>query len=244
MNIGTGIEDNLKRFGQYEALYFERRWFTNVDINRSANLLGNALSGLGVNRGDRVAVQMPNTPAVLSAFPAIYKIGAVAVPLNPLLRSDEAAYIYRDCGAKVILTSPEFAGRVLEAQKQTPSLKHVILAEDDDVPGTISYHDIMSSSSDELAVAETDGDDIAALMYTAGTTGPPKGVMHTHYSLYINALFFYEYILVCRSATVQLKSRVLNAKTLQLLDDASNASADDLVIHDCERCIELTSITR
>ncbi|MFC1927828.1 class I adenylate-forming enzyme family protein, partial [Chloroflexota bacterium] len=189
--------------------------YTNVEINHSANLLGNALKGLGINKGDRVAVQMPNSPVVLSAFPAIYKIGAVVVPLNPLLRPDEAAYIYRDCGAKVIVTSPDFVGRVLEAQRQTPNLRHVILTDRNDVSGTIPYGDIMSSKCDELAVAQTDNDDVAALMYTAGTTGPPKGVMHTHYSLYINALFFYEYILVHRSLTLQLDSRALNPKTLQ-----------------------------
>jgi long-chain acyl-CoA synthetase len=215
MNIGSGIEDNIKRFGEYEALYFEGRWYTNVEINRNTNLLGNALKVLGINKGDRVAVQMPNTPVVLSAFPAIYKIGAVVVPLNPLLRPDQAAYIYRDCGAKAILTSSDFVGRVLEAQKQTPNLQHVILTDHDDVPGTIPYCDIMSNNSDELAVAQTDNDDVAALMYTAGTTGPPKGVMHTHYSLYINALFFYEYILVHRPTTLQLNSCALNPKTLQ-----------------------------
>jgi long-chain acyl-CoA synthetase len=224
MNIGSGIEDSVKRFGEYEALYFEGRWYTNVEINRSANLLGNALKGLGINKGDRVAVQMPNSPVVLSAFPAIYKIGAVVVPLNPLLRPDEAAYIYRDCGAKVILTSPDFVGRVLEAQRQTPNLQHVILADGDDVPGTIPYGDIMSSTCDQLAVARTDNDDVAALMYTAGTTGPPKGVMHTHYSLYINALFFYEYILVHRSTTLQLHSCALSPKTLQFNEVSQRVS--------------------
>jgi long-chain acyl-CoA synthetase len=224
VNIGSGIEDNIKRFGEYEVLHFEGRWYTNVEINRSANLLGNALKGLGINKGDRVAVQMPNSPVVLSAFPAIYKIGAVVVPLNPLLRPDEAAYIYRDCGAKVIVTSPDFVGRVLEAQRQTPNLRHVILTDRNDVSGTIPYGDIMSSNCDELAVAQTDNDDVAALMYTAGTTGPPKGVMHTHYSLYINALFFYEYILVHRPTTLQLNSWALNPKTLQFKEVSQQVS--------------------
>ena len=215
MNIGSGIDDNVKRFGEYDVLYFEGKWYTNAQINRNANLLGNALKALGIRKGDRVVVQMPNSPEVLSAFPAIYKIGATVVPLNPLLRPDQAAYIYRDCGARAILTSSDFVGRVLEAQKQTPDLQHVILTDRDDVPGTIPYSNIMSNSSHTLAVEQTDNDDIAALMYTAGTTGPPKGVVHTHYSLYINALFFYEYILVHRSLTLQLDSRALNPKTLE-----------------------------
>ncbi|MDH4068281.1 MAG: acyl--CoA ligase, partial [Dehalococcoidia bacterium] len=216
MNIGSGIEDNVKRFGEYEVLYFEGRWYTNVETNHKANLLGNVLKGLGIHKGDRVATQMPNSPELLSAFPAIYKIGAVVVPLNPLLRPDQAAYIYRDSGAKAIITSSDFVGRVLEAQKQTPSLQHIVLTDRDDVPGTISYRDVMSTSSAELNIEQTDNNDVAALIYTAGTTGPPKGVMHTHYSLYINALFFYEYVLVHRSLTLQVQSRVLNPKTLQL----------------------------
>jgi long-chain acyl-CoA synthetase len=227
MNIGSGIEDNVKRFGEYEALYFEGRWYSNAEINRNANLLGSALKGLGINKGDRVAVQMPNSPVVLSAFPAIYKIGGVVVPLNPLLRPDEAAYIYRDCGAKVILTSPDFVGRVLEAQKQTPTLQHVILTDRDDVPGTIPYRDIMSSNLDQLGITQTDNDDVAALMYTAGTTGPPKGVVHTHYSLYINALFFYEYILLHRPTTVQLNSHTLDPKTLQFNEVSQQVSGVD-----------------
>jgi len=216
MNVGSGIEDNVKRFGEYEALCFEGKWHTNVEINRNANRLGNALKGLGLGRGDRVAIQMPNSPEILSAFPAIYKIGAVVVPLNPLLRPDQASYIYRDCGAKAIITSSDFVVRVLEAQKQTPNLEHVILTDRDDVPGTVSYPGIMSTNSDTLTIEHTDNDDVAALIYTAGTTGPPKGVVHTHYSLYVNALFFYEYVLVHRSLTLQLNSRALNPKTLQL----------------------------
>ena len=218
MNIGSGIEDNIKRFGEYETLCFEGKWYTNVEINRNANLLGNALKGLGINKGDRVVVQMPNSSVVLSAFPAIHKIGAVVVPLNPLLRPDEASYVYRDCGAKVILTSPDFVGRVLEAQRQTATLKHVIVTDADDVAGTIPYREIMSSNRDQLAIVQTDNDDVAALMYTAGTTGPPKGAVHTHYSLYVNALFFYEYILVHRPTTLQLNSRMLDPQTLQFSD--------------------------
>ncbi|MBM3118036.1 MAG: long-chain fatty acid--CoA ligase [Chloroflexi bacterium] len=215
MNIGSLLEDNIKRFGEYESVYFEGKWYTNTEANRNANRLGNALKALGISKGDRVAIQMPNSPPVFSSFPGIYKIGGIVVPLNPLLRPDQAAYIYRDCGAKAILTSSDYLGWILEAQKHAPDLKHIILTDKDDVPGTVSYRELMSSSSDELVIEETANDDIAALIYTAGTTGQPKGVMHTHFSLYTNALSFYEYIMVRRSVTLCLTSRALNPKTLQ-----------------------------
>ncbi|MCK4724052.1 MAG: AMP-binding protein, partial [Dehalococcoidia bacterium] len=218
MNIGSLIEDNIKRFGEYESVHFEGKWYTNAETNRNANRLGNALKALGIGKGDRVAVQMPNSPPVFSAFPAIYKIGAVVVPLNPLLRPDQAAYIYRDCGAKAILTSTDYLGWIREAQRDAPDLKHVILTDGDDVPGTISYQKLMSDSSDELALEETDNDDLAALIYTAGTTGQPKGVMHTHYSLYINSLAFYEFLLVHRPVTLRLTSQAIDAKTLQPIE--------------------------
>ena len=218
MNIGSLIEDNIKRFGEYESVHFEGKWYTNGEMNRNANRLGNALRALGIGKCDRVAVQMPNGPPVFSAFPAIYKIGAVVVPLNPLLRPDQASYIYRDCGARAVLTSADYVQWIEEAQKNAPDLKHIILTDRDDVPGTISYQKLMSGSSDELALEETDNDELAALIYTAGTTGQPKGVMHTHYSLYINSLAFYEYLLVRRPVTLQLTSQAINPKTLHLVE--------------------------
>jgi long-chain acyl-CoA synthetase len=214
MNIGNLIEDNVKKFGEYESIYFEGRWYTNAEANHNANRLGNALKSLGIGKGDRVIVQMPNSPPVFSAFPAIYKIGSTVVPLNPLLRPDQAAYIYRDCGAKAILTSSDFLGWVKDAQNHAPELEHVILTDKDDVSDTISYNELLSNSSDSLAIEETDNDDVAALLYTAGTTGQPKGVMQTHYSLYINALSFYEYVLIHRPTTLRQTTHSIDSKTL------------------------------
>jgi long-chain acyl-CoA synthetase len=215
MNIGTLIEDNLRRFGENETIFFEGKWYTNAEINRTANKLGNALKSLGISKGDRVAVQMPNSPPVFSAFPAIYKIGGVVVPLNPLLRPDQAAYIYRDCGAKVLLTSSDFLAWVLEARKQAPELKHIILTDKDDVPDTVSYNKLMADSSTDLRIEKTENEDLAALIYTAGTTGRPKGVMHTHYSLYINALCFFEYVAFNLAMTVQQTTTFIDPNTLQ-----------------------------
>jgi long-chain acyl-CoA synthetase len=221
MNLGSLIEDNVKRFGEFESTYFEGKWYTNAETNRNTNRLGNALKTLGISKGDRVIVQMPNSPPVFSAFPGIYKIGGVVVPLNPVLRPDQAAYIYRDCGAKAILTSSDYLVWVQEAQKNAPDLKDIILTDKDDVPGTISYQKIMADSSDELVLEETDNDDLAAILYTAGTTGHPKGVMHSHFGLYINSLGLYEFYLVNRPMTVR--------QTIKYIDPMTREPVETLV---------------
>jgi len=230
MNIGSLVEDNTKRFGKYESVHFEGKWHTNVEMNETANRLGNALKSLGIGKGDRVAVQMPNSLPVLSAFPAIYKIGATAVPMSPLLRPDQSAYIFRDCGAKAVITSPEYVPWTLQAQYQAPELKHVIVTDSGDISDTLFYEDLISQSSSELAIEPTDNDDLAALIYTAGTTGQPKGVMHTHFSLYINALEFYEYLLVHRPVNLRLTSYSLDPKTLRPIEMLEHTTGVDRTV--------------
>jgi long-chain acyl-CoA synthetase len=218
MNLGSLGQDNITRYGEYQSAYYEGRWYTNVEMEAESCRLGNALKSLGVRRGDRVAIQMPNSPVVMWSFPAIYKLGAVAVPMNPLLRPDQASYIFQNSGAKVAVTNPDFAPWVLAARQQAPGLEHVIVTERDDMPDTISYDKLVAGQPDTLKIEETDNDDLAALIYTAGTTGPNKGVMHTHFSLYMTAIGYADFVTRHLSAKLQIKTvsrDVRNNKTVQ-----------------------------
>jgi len=213
MNLGSLGQDNIQKFGRYESVYYEGKWYTNVEMEMQSNRLGNALKSLGIERGDRVAIQMPNSPVVIWSFSAIYKIGAIAVPINPLLGPDQAAYIFQNSGAKAVVTSPDFAPRVLTTQQQARGLKHIIVTEKDDFPGAIYYDKLLSDQPDSLKIEETDNDDTAAIIYTAGTTGPNKGVMHSHFSLYMTALGYGDFVLRYRSATVQASSSMMDVRT-------------------------------
>lgn len=213
MNLGSLGHDNITRFGEYESAYFEEKWYTNLEMEHESNRLGNALRSLGIQKGDRVAIQMPNSPVVLWSFPAIYKIGAIAVPMNPLLRPDQAAYIFQNSGAKAVITSPEFSPWVQAAQKQATGLKYVIVTEKSDIEGALSYDNLVSGQSDMLVIEETDNDDLAALIYTAGTTGPNKGVMHTHFSLYMTGTGYADFVSRYRSVTVEAKSNFIDVRT-------------------------------
>jgi long-chain acyl-CoA synthetase len=194
MNIARLAENRLKEEGERVTIIFEGREITNVQMDRAARKLGNALKNLGVKRGDRVILQMPNCPEVLQGFYAVWKIGAVVVPINYLVGEEETTYIFEDSGAKVVISSQSFLPKIRAGQSRVPTLETVILIDQEVPAGNLSYWPLVEKSSEELDAVETEDHEIAALIYTAGTTGRPKGVMHSHYSLYSNARMQYETI--------------------------------------------------
>ena len=192
MNLAKLAEDRIKELGERVSLIFEDREITNVEMARVARKLGRALQDLGVRKGDRVILQMPNCPEVLQGFQAVWRIGAVVVPINYLVGEAETAYIYEDSGVKVVISSLAFLPKIRAARAKVPSLETLILIDPEVPEGTLSYWPLLEKSSEELDALETGDDELAALIYTAGTTGRPKGVMHSHYSLYSNARMQYE----------------------------------------------------
>lgn len=196
MNIGRLADDNVRRFGEYPFVNFEGRWHTNVEMNRAANRLGNGLKGLGVKKGDRVGVQLLNSPQLMQAFFAIFKIGAILVPVNPSLRVHELAYIYREAGLVALLGSAEGIDGIREARRGAAGLHHLILIGREVPEDAFGYDEMVQNGSDELVMEETDNDDTAVVIYTAGTTGDPKGVMLTHYNWYTHVTGYYESVLL------------------------------------------------
>src|SRR3972149_5484281 len=192
MNIAKLAEERMRERGEQVSIIFEGREITHAEMDRAAKKLGNALKNLGVKRGDRVILQMPNCPEVLQGFQALWRIGAVVVPINFLVGEEETAYIYEDSGAKVVISSQAFLPKIRSARSKVPGLETVILIDREVPEGTLSYWPLVEKSSEALDVLETEDDELAALIYTAGTTGRPKGVTHSHYSLYANARMQYE----------------------------------------------------
>ncbi len=187
MNIAELGQREIDEYGEHVSIIFEGRQYTNVDMLKAANRLGNALKGLGVERGDRVIIQMPNCPEVLQSFGAVYAIGAIVVPINFLVGDEETAYIYQDTGAETIISSMAFYDKIQNCRKGAPAIKNIILIDEEGPEGTLSYHKLLQENTDQLELVDTSDDEVAALIYTSGTTGKPKGVMHTHGSLLANA---------------------------------------------------------
>jgi len=196
MNIGRLAEDNIARFGEYDLVWFGGKWHTNVEMNRIANRLGNALKGLGVRKGDRVGVQLLNCPELMQAFFATFKIGAIMVPINPSLRVGDLAYLYQDAGLVALISTIDYIDIIRQARAEGGELKHIILTGDEIPEDTLSFDAIIEDESDKLAIEDTDNDDTAVMIYTAGTTGSPKGVMLTHYNWYTHVTGYYDQVLL------------------------------------------------
>lgn len=192
MNIAKLRE--LKVLAEPEQVSFVSggREITNYEFMRSARKLLTVLKGFGVKRGDRVIVQMPNCVEVLQSFGAIWRLGAVVVPVNYMMKDDEIASIYADSGAKVVISVKDFLPKIKVGQARAPQIQTVILVNDDAPEGTHSFHALVDKAPETADIEDVADDDLAALIYTAGTTGQSKGVMLTHGSLYANSKMSYE----------------------------------------------------
>lgn len=181
-------EENIKKYGEYISLIYQEENlaedFTNVQIQRRANALAHGLKDYGVKPREVVAVILPNGPAVIVAFTAIFKMGAVFLPIIFALTTHEIHFILEDSRAHTVITDGNLLPKVEEAAKGLNNIKKVIVkSEGPPPPLTISFDEMVKGYPDHFDITRVAPDDLAVLMYTAGTTGFPKGVMLSHHNI-------------------------------------------------------------
>jgi long-chain acyl-CoA synthetase len=180
-HLAHAAQGAFERRGDYEALFFEGRWHRAGDLLQRARGLAVGLAGLGLEPGDRVVVSMANCPEVGIAYHAIWRAGLVATPATFLLTAEDLHHVLADSEARAVITTSELLDKVETATARLPSPPHLICTE----PAgerAIALDDLADASGGEI-VARAD-DDLAALLYTGGTTGRAKGVMLTHEALH------------------------------------------------------------
>jgi long-chain acyl-CoA synthetase len=192
MNAASLTLDNLARFGTYTATWFEGQSYTNLERYQAACKLAEVLRTHGAQPGDRIVVMMLNSPDVSAAFTAIWKLGAVMVPITPMWTAREVRYVLENSGARLVITSPELAARVQEAAADLPDLARVLVLGATPVAGVTNIATALAAAPLYEPVADCAPDVLAMLLYTSGTTGNPKGVMLSHDNLIFVADALYE----------------------------------------------------
>jgi long-chain acyl-CoA synthetase len=188
MNLARLGEENVERFGEYEALFFNGRWFTNREMVDDAMRVARALSSLGVGPGDRVAVMLPNAPEVFAIYGGALAVGAVVVPVVFLLAPQEIAHVLADAEPAVLFTTPLFLDKAREAVAGLDRLPRLVVQGEPLPEDAAGYAALVAGEPPTFDVVDRDRDDIAVIMYTGGTTGRPKGVMLSHENLRWNAV--------------------------------------------------------
>ena len=148
-------------------------------LREISNRLANVLRGYGIARGDRVAILLPQAPEVAAAHIAIYKLGAIALPLAVLFGTDALSYRLQNSGAAALITNAQGASRVASLRQNLPDLK-VVLSLDGAGDGVHDFSAELARASSDFTAVDTSADDPAMMVYTSGTTGQPKGALHGH----------------------------------------------------------------
>lgn len=148
-------------------------------LRDTSNRLAHVLRAKGVKRGDRVAVFLPQAPEVAACHIAIYKLGAVALPIAVLFGPDALSYRLQNSGAKALLTNAAGVAKLADIRGEVPDVI-CVLSIDGESDGVGDFHGELARASSAFTPEMTTPDDPALIMYTSGTTGQPKGALHGH----------------------------------------------------------------
>ena len=155
---------------------------TYAEFQREVNRVANGFLRLGVERGDRVALLLPNCPEFLFTVFAAAELGAVFVPINTAFTAEESRYVLDHSESSFLVTAKSFLPLVASIRERCPQLRRVITLRGEKEPGSISWDEFLFRSSDSAPEVEVRPGEIASITYTSGTTARPKGVMLTQYA--------------------------------------------------------------
>lgn len=195
------VTNSARHWPGRSALAFKDLRLTYAELEREMSRAAGALLGLGLGRGERVAVYLDKRIETVVGLFAATAAGGAFVPVNPLLRPRQVGYILRDCGVRVLITAPERARGLATELRSCPDLKSVIvtgpLPADLDLPGVdvVAWHEALARSEESAAAPHRVIDtDVAAIMYTSGSTGSPKGVVLSHRNLVVGGKSVSQYL--------------------------------------------------
>ncbi len=178
MNLSKGLMESAKRHSDKSALYFTGNWITYDELERATNALARRLYSMGVKPGVHVGYLLFNTPNAVITYHAVLRAGGTVVPMNFMFKPYELSYLFDHSDISVLVYEPQLE-ELVRATLEESQNKPALLRSDE-------FQSIFSSESGEPYITEMEPDDTAAILYTSGTTGRPKGAMLTHKNLTSN----------------------------------------------------------
>jgi fatty-acyl-CoA synthase len=186
-HIGYLVDRNARKFPTKEAISDHRGRWSYARLRQEVLGIVGGLCGLGVKRKDRVATLMTNRGELIVSYLALFRMGAILVPLNTRLADPEWEYILRDSGARWIITESMFEGRIARIRERLPQIEEVISVGAQE-KGVIGWEEILTAPPMEEPPQEPGIEDELYILYTSGTTGKPKGAVITHQNFLWNAI--------------------------------------------------------
>lgn len=207
MNLVSRVHETATTQPGKTAYHFMGKDTSYAEFDQSVSMFASALQGLGIEKGDNVAFLLGNTPHFLISLYAIMRIGATAVPVNPIYTPDEISYIIHNSDAKAVIALDLLLPLVEQAAGAFPTVEHYVICETvPETPTKIaalpesvkvkvrSFTQLIATGNPNVKPINVDENETAVILYTSGTTGRPKGAMLTHNNLYSNARDVADYL--------------------------------------------------
>ncbi len=184
------LEDVAKNSAESTAYIWQDQPFSYSSLTEDINQAAGTLESLGIQKGDRVALLLGNSPEFVISYYSILRIGAAVVPMNPMYTASELEFILSNSGAKAIVGIGKMKDPLLQAKDKLSSLDHVILTGEgsDSSSSYIPFSSLLDNNQAPLGSVSLTKEDTAVILYTSGTTGRPKGAILTHENVLSNAL--------------------------------------------------------
>jgi long-chain acyl-CoA synthetase len=186
LSLVEAQQNCARRFGNLPAIHFMGKTLSHAQFDALSDRIAAALAAQGIRPGERVGLYCINSDAFAIAYFGVLKAGGTVVPINVLLNPKEIAYILQDAGAAALFYHEMFGDSVKAFRGAVSTLRLAICIGAANPLGDMSYADLLAGNGQAPALSIQPADDLAAILYTSGTTGKPKGAMLTHRNLASN----------------------------------------------------------